>query len=122
MRITLKSILIGSAVAVLTFFAVNSAKADTEFKGLKGYIGAGYYLDVGDHIWICDQSGCDQDAKTSPSARFGAYGEWDYGQGRRLELGIDHHSNWFEGQPFNQNGELDTTELFFEYHFCILCK
>jgi len=115
-----KSILIGGSVLILGTCAIQSARA-AEFEGLKGYLGAGYYIDTGSHVQICKDGDCSSDPKTSPSARFGFFGSWDLDQGRRLRVGIDHHSNWFEGAPFNNNPELDKTEFMIDYEFCVIC-
>ena len=80
------------------------------FDGVYGYVGAGYKVAEPDFGAV----------KTgrNPSARFGLYGKWG-----RLKAGIDHHSQWRDGWPFNDRQEYHKTELFIDYEFCLfLCK
>ena len=118
----LKQILIGGAVAVLLALGIKSARA-VEFEGVYGLLGAGYYLDVGNHLRVEDDRGLSADLKTSPSAIFGFYGVWDFGKKRRVQAGVIHNSNWFTGPPFNSKGEIDKTEIQLRYEYCIAwCK
>lgn len=108
---------------ILGLGAVKSCNAQ-EFKGLYGHLGAGIYLDIGDHVRLQEVDGrISKDYWDSPSALFGFYGLWDLKKNRNLKVGIDHNSNWFEGPPFNSGAELDVTQFYIDYNYCLLfCK
>ena len=81
-----------------------------EFEGVYGYVGSGYKFAEPDFGNV--QTG------RNPSARFGIFGKWG-----RIKAGIDHHSQWRDGAPFNERQEYHKTELFIDYELCLLrCK
>lgn len=121
--LNVKSILIGGAAVFLALGAVKSCFAQ-EFQGIYGHIGAGYYLDVGDHVYLRDNDGSfNTDYKTNPAALFGFYGKWKFKENNFLKVGVDHDSNWLTGPPFNNDAELDITRFVVDYNYCIwFCK
>ena len=91
--------------------AVSLNAQAAEFEGVYGYVGAGYKVD--EHTWN------DQPFGRNPTARFGIYGKWG-----KVKAGIDHHSQWRDGWPTdNNNVEYHKTELFVDFEICLfLCR
>ena len=90
--------------------AVSLNAQAAEFEGVYGYVGAGYKVD--EFTWN------DQPFGRNPTARFGIYGKWG-----KVKAGIDHHSQWRDGAPFNERQEYHKTELFVDYELCLyMCK
>ncbi len=80
------------------------------FEGIHGYVGSGYKFIEPDFGSVT--------TGRNPSARFGLYGKWG-----QLKAGVDHHSQWRDGRPFNDRQEYHKTELFIDYELCLfLCR
>ena len=73
-------------------------------------VGAGIKFDETNLTWTDSKTGEKYKSNTPFSARFelGFENEnWSYG--------LSHHSQWFNGAPFNKSGEYYKTEIFVDH-------
>lgn len=95
-------------LSVLILFCVG-CESIPDAKYCKSYakVGFGHILDQTKIKWN-DQKG----DRSTISARFDLGCEYN-----NISYGLSHHSQWFEGFPFNNNDEPQKTEAFIDYKF-----
>ena len=78
-------------------------------------IGAGYKLDQTDHFTnknTGERFNIDFNDPLSARIEIGV-------QKGNVSYGVSHHSNWLTGFPFNDEGEVQKTEIFIDYKFSL---
>ena len=91
-----------------------SSFLDTHLSKTNVRIGISYKLKE-NVIYFSRTDGTRSDVSSPIGARIGLW----YQYSTNVTIGIDHHSQWFQGFPFNNEGEYSKTELFVDYTFSI---
>lgn len=105
-----KLALFALVVSIISFVVAINAKADIYIK-----IGSGYKLIETDHIvrTTGEKVYFNTGGKISARIEIGKEsGNWTYG--------VSHHSQWLQGFPFDDEDELQKTELFVDYRWTLL--
>lgn len=104
-----KLALFSLVISIISLVVAINAKADIYIK-----IGSGYKLIETDHIvrTTGEKVYFNTGGKLSARIEIGKeHGRWSYG--------ISHHSQWLQGFPFDDKGELQKSEIFIDYKWTL---